>query len=552
MPLLQVEHGPDKGLSLPINPSHAVVTGGRADDNDIQLQDGLASARHFRVTHSGEACILRDLGSTNGTFFNGERLGTDGVELSLGDSFQVGDTYISFLPDPHDSATQQRKASVEIPGFEMLARVGVGGMGVVFRARQTSLDREVAIKVLSRKLSRNHDLIQRFISEAHASGELTHANVVHVHDVGYHEGNYYICMEYVSGGNLSELLRTPGRLEQDHAIRIAMDVARGLEYAERKSIVHCDIKPENIMLTETGMAKIADLGISRRLDSIQPTSQHVQGSPHYMAPEQAQGKEIDHRVDLYALGCTMFRMLAGCTPYSGSSPKEIMHKQVFEDAPDLRGINPDVPEALAKVVEKLMAKDPDKRYRSATELLKALEKVQTAAGGTPKKKARRAARRPIPGTAPPKGRRAGARLRQTRDSSTAAFLPIAVGLVLLAVGAVGIWYRMAPDSGELALKQAERLVEEGRYQEAQQALDGKGSSQREIAERINDMRVFLRIKILEQQAEQRFQEIWQAYLELKATNPGVDRLREELDRLQKQFGDKPERQALIDRERRSL
>lgn len=554
MPLLSVDHGPDKGLSHKLS-GRMTVTGGRAADNTLCLHDTMVSSRHFRIEYAGDQVTLFDLGSTNGTFFNGERLGVDGIELKIGDVFQAGETYISVLADEDDSRSKRQKALKEIPGFEIIERVGVGGMGVVYRARQISLDREVAIKVLSPKLTKDRALVERFLSEARAAGQLTHANIVQVHDVGERDGLYYICMEYVGGGSLIDLLREQGRVDVETSVRIALDVARGLEFAEIKRIVHCDIKPENIMLTDAGMAKIADLGIARQLAEEAEDSEEVLGSPHYMSPEQAQGKAIDHRTDLYALGCTLFRMLAGRTPFSGTNAKEIMRKQVYDQPPNLREITPEVTEQLADVVYRLMAKDPDERYQSAALLVKDLERIKpssASAGPEPRDTRKRPPVPPKPRVMPGGPLRTTARVRRQRTSSSAAFLPFALGVVLLGFGVYAVMFYAMPDRGAQALRKAEQLASQQRYEDALLALRGKGSSNSDVALRMMEMKKYLNEKIREQQADQRFRALWQDYLNLKSSNPGTAQLRNALNRLKMQYGHLPDKQAIIDRELNSL
>lgn len=377
MQKLVVEKGRDKGMSVIVSPKSKVIVG-RDRQANLQLTDGLASRRHFSLSFQDERYVLEDLGSSNGTLLNDERVTKS--PISTGDQIQVGETLMSFL----DASVQRKRGGLvgrrigdERNGYQILERIGRGGMGTVYRATQLSLDREVALKILSKTLIQDKSFIERFRREARSAGQLNHPNIIQVHEVDNLGDIHYFSMEFVSGGSVQDLLRDKGKLSVEEALPVVIDVAKGLQFAEKKHIVHRDIKPDNLMLTETGRVKICDLGIAESLMERGAIEQQegVFGSPHYIAPEQAAGDDIDHRVDLYSLGATFYRLLAGRTPFSGKSSKEIMRKHIDEEPVPLKETDPTIPDRVCKVIEKMMAKDPNQRYQNAGEVLVDLEKL---------------------------------------------------------------------------------------------------------------------------------------------------------------------------------
>ncbi len=376
MPKLVVESGSQQGAVYNFR-ARLVVVAGRGEGVHIQIQDPQASRKHFAVEKHKGRYLLRDLNSTNGTFLNGRPVKS--AWLKEGDRIRVGQVVMVFRgDDEEDPLIGQR-----VGGYLIHEKVGSGGMGTVYMASQLSMDRVVALKILSERFVKNPDFVSRFISEARAAGKLNHPNVVQVHDVGKVDNVYYYSMEFMKGGSLQDLLLRRKRLPWEEALRIALDAARGLEYARTVGLVHRDIKPDNLMLTETGMTKICDLGIAEFAGKDSGEEEEgrrmVVGSPHYMAPEQALGKPVDHRADIYALGATLYRMLSGRTPYSGRTAEEILKKKIATDPPPLTEFG--VPRQVAAVVEKMMQRDPEKRYRTAGEVVAVLERLLSGKGG---------------------------------------------------------------------------------------------------------------------------------------------------------------------------
>ncbi len=369
MPSLIIEKGPDRGTTVEIEGQGPFVFG-RAPDCDFHTQDRSCSRKHFTLLHDGDAWRIKDLGSTHGTLLNGWRL--DESILQDGDTVVAGETVLTFqsgAPEP-----QRGLLGKTIAGYQILERLGRGGMGTVYRARQIALDREVALKVLSARYSDDKTFINRFFKEAQAAARLNHPNVVQVYDVREEKGLYLISLEMMDGGTVQDLASEEGALPIPQVIRIARDAARGLVYAERKGIVHGDIKPDNLMLNSDGVVKISDLGLARDAGEVAHQGEEgIFGTPHFISPEQAQGRAVDSRSDIYSLGATLYRLITGETPFSGSSVREIVMKQIQDEPREIRELRQECPEDLTDLVSVMMAKDPDDRFESAASLLEALE-----------------------------------------------------------------------------------------------------------------------------------------------------------------------------------
>jgi serine/threonine protein kinase len=380
---LYVERGPLRGKELYLEEGK-VYTIGRDPACALTFPDSLTSRKHVAVRVHNGAVHLRDLNSKNGTFVNGQEASKP-VSLKLGDQVEIGETLVSVLADD-ERATTGGLIGREIAGYRILERVGRGGMGTVYRAEQRSLGRIVAFKVLSPSLVWDKEFIDRFMHEVRAAARLVHPNIVRALDCGQEEQIYYFVMEFMSGGSLEEKIDREGRIAPDRAVHMLMDVCRGLQYAESQGIIHRDIKPDNLMLDDKGVVKIVDMGIAGYLEGKKKLSQRdgVFGSPHYMAPEQAAGEHIDHRADIYGLGATAYAILSGRTLFRGESQLEIMSKHVNDEPEDLARVAPWVPKRLCQLTMKMLAKNPEDRFKNATDALEALQRLGGQDSRTPR------------------------------------------------------------------------------------------------------------------------------------------------------------------------
>ena len=372
MPRIVVERGNEKGLSFTFDAPGGAVVVGRLQSCNLVITDPLASRRHFSITLADGFYTLTDLSSHNGTFVNGRRV-KEPVELEFGAAIRAGETLFNFLSerDPDKGALAGKK----IGGYQLVERLGMGGMGEVYKAVQLSLGRQVALKILSPELTSDRTFVERFLRESRAAGRLNHPNIVQVHDSGEHQGTYYFSMEYVDGGSVQDLITGGRTLPQNRATEIALQAARALDYAQKVGIVHCYIKPDNLMLTESGDVRLADLGIAKQTNEKGSADQSdgVFGSPHFMAPEQARGLQLDHRSDLYSLGITYYRILLGRVPFNGKDAKEIMERQVFDEPEDPAKIDSTLAPMVYTILNRLMRKRPGERYQSAANLIADLE-----------------------------------------------------------------------------------------------------------------------------------------------------------------------------------
>ena len=264
-----------------------------------------------------------------------------------------------------------------IAGFEMLAKIGEGGMGQVYKTRQVNLDRIVALKILPPQFSEDAVFIERFYREARAAAKLQHPNIVSGLDVGFADGQHYFAMEFVDGLSLNHVLRARGKMPERECIVIVRQVAMALNHAHRSGVVHRDVKPGNIMVMSGGTAKLCDLGLARREDVDESElyeAGKALGSPRYMSPEQAKsGGAVDGRSDIYSLGVTFFHMLTGQAPFDAETSRDLMRKHVFEEPPLLLDVEPCLTPDIGDIVSKMLEKAPDDRFQSADHLISALD-----------------------------------------------------------------------------------------------------------------------------------------------------------------------------------
>jgi serine/threonine protein kinase len=254
--------------------------------------------------------------------------------------------------------------------YRLLELIGSGGMAVIYRGVDTLLQRRVAIKILRERFASDPAFLARFQREAQAAANLEHPNIVTVHDVGQDEGRHYIVMEYVDGQDLKALIRQRERLSINEALNITAQICAGVGHAHKANLIHCDIKPQNVLVTRDGRVKVADFGIARALSESGLTeSETVWGSPLYLSPEQAAGEPPSPASDVYSIGVVMYEMLAGTPPFQAEKPAALALMHMRDEPPPLTVHNPQVPPRLDWIVRKLLAKEPSARYRTAEQLV---------------------------------------------------------------------------------------------------------------------------------------------------------------------------------------
>jgi len=359
---------------------------------------------------------VKDLGSKAGTYLNGARV--EVAKLAAGDELRMGEVVLrvtdpaqmpdrtgasgaasasrspfetaalpmSEPPTPElqtDLSSPMASASLrQLTGFRIEKRIGRGGMGDVYLAVQTSLDRRVALKTLTSRFASDAEFVRRFQAEARAAAALNHPNVVTVYDVGEDKGTHYLSMEFMERGTLEDRVVKAGRLPVDEVLSILRDAAAGLVFAEAKRIVHRDLKPANLMQNHVGQTKIADLGLATHVEAeeTQTADRKVFGTPHFMSPEQARGEKVDHRSDLYSLGATAYRLLTGHTPFEGKDAREIVRALLKDEPRPMREFVNDLPDGVVELVDRLMKKDLAARIQSANELAREIEALRARGG----------------------------------------------------------------------------------------------------------------------------------------------------------------------------
>lgn len=263
--------------------------------------------------------------------------------------------------------------------YELIENIGEGGMAIVYKARDNKLNRLVAVKILKKEFADNEDIAQKFKREATAIAKLSDPNIVNVLDVGHEEENNmdYFVMEYVDGKTLKDVIVYNGKLGYSIAIDIAIQVAKALECAHKNNIIHRDVKPQNILVTENGDVKVTDFGIAKSSTASTITNTTtIMGSAHYLSPEQAKGTFIDLRSDMYSLGIVLYEMVTGRLPFEGESPVTIALKHIQEEPRSPKDINSSIPESINQLINKSISKDPINRYQNSRELIVDLQKIK--------------------------------------------------------------------------------------------------------------------------------------------------------------------------------
>ncbi len=373
-----------------------LVIGSAADRVGLHVTGQGVDDVHCAVGKTkGGGWAIKDLGSEYGTIVNGERI--QSVRLWTGDVIVLGsrrlrvvDPELPIVAEPAPAKAPDAKSPAprvsreRLGGFRLDRLLGRGGMGSVHLALQESLNRPVALKILSPKLAADRDFVGRFQSEARAAAALSHPNIVVVYDVGEAEGRHYLAMEFMVGGTLEERVAESGPLPWRRVLDVLRDAAAGLVYAEELGIVHRDIKPANLMLTATDTVKIADLGLATTVETEATRSEgrKIFGTPHFISPEQARGEPVDHRSDLYSLGASAYRLLTGHTPFEGETTRDILRGHFTLEPAPLGEHVPGIPDSLNRLVLRLLEKAPADRFASAGQLLAEVDRLRAGADGT--------------------------------------------------------------------------------------------------------------------------------------------------------------------------
>jgi serine/threonine-protein kinase len=268
----------------------------------------------------------------------------------------------------------------QIPGFQILGKLGQGAMATVFKAKQLSLDRIVAIKVLPKRFSENKEFVDRFYREGRAAARLNHPNIVQAIDVGEAGGYHYFVMEYIDGKTVYNLVSDTKPCSEEEALKIILQTSMALEHAHARGFIHRDVKPKNIMITKEGDVKLADMGLARHAsdyETAEAEAGRAYGTPYYISPEQIRGEiNIDFRADIYSLGATFYHMVTGKVPFEGNTPSAVMHKHLKEPLIPPDHINTSLSSGIGEIIEMMMAKKREDRYPSTKELIADVEAVK--------------------------------------------------------------------------------------------------------------------------------------------------------------------------------
>lgn len=299
--------------------------------------------------------------------------GSDPSQRSLGDVLIEQGVVTRRQIERLRPEVEETRGGQQIPGYQILSRLGAGAMATVYKAKQVSLDRVVAIKVLPQKYSSDANWVRRFYDEGKAAAKLNHANIVQAIDVGQAGEFHYFVMEYVEGQTVYDRLVKDGRFSEDEALDILIDTTRALEHAHAAGFIHRDVKPKNLMLTRDGVTKLADMGLARAItdrEAAEAEAGKAYGTPYYISPEQIRGEvDVDFRADIYSLGATAYHMVTGKVPFEAPNPSAVMHKHLKEELVPPDHLNTDLTAGFSEIIEVCMAKKRAKRYNATSDLL---------------------------------------------------------------------------------------------------------------------------------------------------------------------------------------
>jgi serine/threonine protein kinase len=371
-------------MSQPSHPASGLSAGGPLSSTNLDTEVGKVAVDMGLVTRT-EIEFVREQ----------QKQGSDPNARSLADLL-IEHSFITVNQAKRIRQAVTDGRSSEIPGYQMMGRIGKGAMATVHKARQLSLDRIVAIKILPRKMSENRDFVERFYKEGKAAAKLSHNNIVQAIDVGESpNGFHYFVMEYVEGKTLYDLVAAPPAGEgksfsEAEALDIGIQMADALAHAHKRGLIHRDVKPKNIILTPGGVAKLTDLGLARQTDdkrAAESEAGKAYGTPYYISPEQIRGDmDIDFRADVYSLGATLYHLVTGRPPFEGETPSAVMHQHLRQPLVPVDHVNTALSAGVGEIIDVAMAKKREERYGSTEELLEDLRLVRN---NQPPKHARR-------------------------------------------------------------------------------------------------------------------------------------------------------------------
>ena len=358
----------------------SVVIGRDRQLSKLVIPDSQISRSHCAILRKGESFLIEDLGSRNGTWLNNEQVTKS--ELRNNDVIRIGSTDMKITVVKATDGSDPLLGR-NMGGFELMEILGSGSYGTVYRGMQVALGRPVAIKVLDEQHRRKPEEIHSFFAEARSTGRLNHPNVVQVHDVRQVDENFLLIMELVDGGSVADRLRIEGPQSVDAICAVMEDMGNALSYAASQKLVHRDVKPDNILISQEGVYKLADLGIATSISADGQAHQvKAFGSAHYVAPEQARGAAIDGRADIYALGASIWHLATGSPMYEGSSRQVIAH-HLNTPPPDLYKLAPQLNDALVQLIYRMISKKPEDRPANGEEVASVARMARGGQSSTP-------------------------------------------------------------------------------------------------------------------------------------------------------------------------
>lgn len=356
---------------------------GSGESNYDSTVGRLVVERGLATTHDVERCREKAMGlkDSGGSAGGSQTLGHVLVEEGV-----ITARQLELLRPASDKGV-----NTQLPGYQVIKKLGAGAMATVYKAKQISLDRMVAIKVLPQKFTKSEDFVRRFYAEGRAAAKLNHPNIVQAFDVANAGPYHYFVMEFVDGRTVFDDIVAKGRYDEQDALKVAIDVTEALAHAHQQGFIHRDVKPKNIMIDDhSGRTKLADMGLARAIsdrEAAEAEAGKAYGTPYYISPEQIRGEvDVDFRADIYSLGATLYHMVTGKVPFDGPNPSAVMRKHLNEAIVPPDHINASLVSGVAEVIEVCMAKSRDQRYNSTGDLLADLQAIER---GEPPLQARR-------------------------------------------------------------------------------------------------------------------------------------------------------------------